>query len=169
MHCPSCHADDTKVIDSRVADEGSAIRRRRSCPQCGHRFTTYERLEELPLMVIKTNGGREPFDRAKVTAGVRSACKGRPVAPEQIAALSESVEDDVRLHGNEVSSAVVGIAVLDRLREVDDVAYLRFASVYKNFDAAGDFVEEMQLLHKLQTSPMRPAVEIVSRGAERID
>ena len=150
MHCPSCHFDDTKVIDSRVADEGTAIRRRRLCPQCQHRFTTFERLEELPLIVVKSSGLREPFDRAKVTAGVQAACKGRPVTQAQIEDLSESVEDEVRLQGNEVASAAIGLAVLDRLRRLDEVAYLRFASVYKNFDAAGDFVEELQLLQKLQ-------------------
>ena len=152
MHCPSCRADDTKVIDSRVADEGASIRRRRLCPQCGHRFTTYERLEELPLTIVKTHGGREPFDRAKVIAGVQAASKGRPVSQDQIDALAESVEDEVRLLGSEVTSAMVGVAVLDRLRELDEVAYLRFASVYKNFDEAGDFVEELQLLQKLQSS-----------------
>ena len=152
MYCPSCHADDTKVIDSRVADEGCAVRRRRMCPLCAHRFTTFERLEELPLTVVKTHGGREMFDRAKLTAGVRAACKGRPVSVEQIDLLSESVEDEARLQGNEVSTAVVGLAVLDRLRELDEVAYLRFASVYKNFDAARDFAQELQLLQKLQTN-----------------
>jgi transcriptional repressor NrdR len=153
MHCPSCRADDTKVIDSREADEGTAIRRRRMCPQCSHRFTTFERLEELPLSVVKSHGGREPFDRAKVMSGIRAACKGRPVSAEQIVAISESVEDEVRMHGTEVTSAQVGIAVLDRLRELDAVAYLRFASVYKNFDEAGDFEEELQLLQKLQAPP----------------
>ncbi len=102
-------------------------------------------------MVIKTNGGRELFDRSKVLAGVMSACKGRPVSVDQLKALSMAVEDDARLHGNEVSSAVVGVTVLDRLRQLDEVAYLRFASVYKNFDAARDFVEELQLLDKLQS------------------
>ena len=102
-------------------------------------------------MVLKSTGVREPFDRVKVTAGVQAACKGRPVTQTQIDELSESVEDEVRLQGNEVSSAAVGLAVLDRLRRLDEVAYLRFASVYKNFDAAGDFVEELQLLQKLQS------------------
>jgi len=150
VYCPSCRADDTKVIDSREAEEGAAIRRRRMCPQCSHRFTTYERLEELPLSVIKSHGGREPFDRAKVMSGIRAACKGRPVTAEQILVMSESVEDEVRMHGTEVTSAQVGLAVLDRLRELDAVAYLRFASVYKNFDEAGDFEQELQLLQKLQ-------------------
>ena len=152
MHCPSCHADDTKVIDSRVADEGTSIRRRRLCPQCSHRFTTFERLEELPLMVVKTHGGREPFDRTKVLSGIRAACKGRPVAVEQMVAMAESVEDEVRMSGTEISSAQIGVVVLDRLRDLDAVAYLRFASVYKNFDEAADFVEELQLLQK-QKSP----------------
>lgn len=152
MHCPSCRADDTKVIDSRLAEEGNAIRRRRHCLQCSHRFTTYERLEELPLIIVKSSGNRESFDRAKVMAGVQAACKGRPVSPEQIEVLSEAVEDDARLHGTEVSSAVVGLAVLNRLRELDEVAYLRFASVYKNFDAAGDFARELKLLQKLQSN-----------------
>ena len=120
------------------------------CPQCSHRFTTYERLEELPLSVIKSHGGRELFDRAKVMSGIRAACKGRPVTAEQIVAMSETVEDEVRMHGTEITSAQVGLAVLDRLRELDAVAYLRFASVYKNFDEAGDFEQELQLLQKLQ-------------------
>lgn len=158
MHCPSCHADDTKVIDSREADDGAAIRRRRLCPQCNQRFTTYERLEELPLTVVKTHGGREPFDRSKVMSGIRAACKGRPVSIEQIVMMSESVEDEVRMHGTEVSSAQVGVAVLDRLRDLDAVAYLRFASVYKNFDEAADFVEELQLLQKQQA----PSASITS-------
>jgi len=102
-------------------------------------------------MVVKTHGGRELFDRSKVMTGVMSACKGRPVSLEQLQALSMAVEDEARLHGNEVSSAAVGLAVLDRLRELDEVAYVRFASVYKSFDAARDFVEELQLLHKLQS------------------
>ena len=151
MYCPACRADDTKVIDSRIADDGYAIRRRRLCPQCSYRFTTYERLEELPLTIVKSAGLRELFDRTKVIAGVQAACKGRPVTPEQIESLSESVEDEARLQGNEVSSAMVGLAVLDRLRELDEVAYLRFASVYKNFDAAGDFAQELKLLQKLQS------------------
>jgi transcriptional repressor NrdR len=152
VHCPSCRADDTKVVDSRDADEGAAIRRRRMCPTCGHRFTTFERLEEVPLFVVKTHGGREPFDRSKVMSGIRAACKGRPVTLTQIEAMSESVEDEVRLSGSEVTSAQIGVVVLDRLRALDEVAYLRFASVYKNFDAAVDFVEELQLLQKLQSS-----------------
>jgi transcriptional repressor NrdR len=151
VHCPSCRALDTKVIDSRVAEDGSAIRRRRQCPQCGHRFTTYERLEEIPLMVVKSHGGRQPFDRVKVIDGVRAAAKGRPVTAEQIEALADSVEEVARLEGPDVSSTRVGMLVLERLRAIDEVTYLRFASVYKNFDAAADFRRELSLLEKAST------------------
>ena len=149
MHCPVCKHDDTKVIDSRSTEDGSAIRRRRSCPECAYRFTTYERLENVPLMVLKRSGVREPFDRAKVVYGVRSACKGRPVDETQIETLAETVEDDMRLAqvaGTEITSSTVGHAVLERLRDLDKVAYVRFASVYKNFDDTSDFSRELALL-----------------------
>ncbi len=149
MHCPVCKHDDTKVIDSRSTEDGSAIRRRRSCPECAYRFTTYERLESVPLMVLKRSGVREPFDRAKVVYGVRSACKGRPVEETQIETLAEMVEDDMRLAqvaGTEITSSTVGHAVLERLRDLDKVAYVRFASVYKNFDDTSDFSRELALL-----------------------
>ncbi|NBR67294.1 MAG: transcriptional repressor NrdR, partial [Actinobacteria bacterium] len=149
MHCPVCRHDDTKVIDSRPADEGAAIRRRRSCPECSYRFTTYERLEGAPLMVLKRSGNRQPFDRAKVADGIRSACKGRPVPDEMVEELAEAVEDDVRLEaaaGKDITSSLVGHCVLERLRTVDEVAYMRFASVYKNFDDASDFRRELALL-----------------------
>jgi transcriptional repressor NrdR len=134
MRCPSCKADDTKVVDSRAADDGAAIRRRRSCPICSFRFTTYERTEEVPLVVVKRSGAKEPFDRSKVVAGVRAAAKGRPVSAEQIDALATEVEDVMRLAGPEVTATQVGLAVLDALRTVDEVTYVRFASVYKGFD-----------------------------------
>lgn len=153
MRCPSCHANDSKVIDSREADEGAAIRRRRSCLQCQQRFTTYERLEEVPLVVVKSDGTRQPFDRSKVTAGISAAAKGRPVASDAIEQIAEEVEDEARLHGGDVPSRVVGLAVLERLRSLDEVVYLRFASVYKNFDAAADFQRELVLLEKLQSGP----------------
>ena len=150
MRCPKCLTDDTKVIDSREVAEGSAIRRRRSCSSCTHRFTTYERLEEVPLVVVKSNGSREPFDRLKIVSGVSAASKGRPVSAEQIEQLTEELEDLVRAQQGEITSAQVGLAVLDRLRCLDEVAYLRFASVYKNFDVAADFQAELVLLKKLQ-------------------
>lgn len=148
MHCPGCRADDTKVVDSRLAEEGAAVRRRRSCPECGFRFTTFERIDEVPLTVVKSSGLREPFDRAKVTAGVSAACKGRAIDESTLIDLSEAVEDEMRAAGPSVSSAQVGVAVLERLRRLDDVAYLRFASVYKDFDAAADFHREIELLSK---------------------
>ena len=152
MRCPKCQADDTKVIDSREAEDGAVIRRRRSCVACSQRFTTYERFEEVPLVVVKSQGQREPFDRTKIIAGLSAACKGRPVTVEQIDQLGEAIEEYARLQGPEIPSAEVGLEVLDRLRSLDEVAYLRFASVYKGFDAAADFQRELTLLKKLQRS-----------------
>ena len=152
MRCPKCQADDTKVIDSREAEDGLVIRRRRSCVACAQRFTTYERFEDVPLVVIKSRGQREPFDRTKVIAGLTAACKGRPVTAEQIEQLGEAIEEHARLQGPEIPSAEVGLEILDRLRSIDEVAYLRFASVYKGFDAAADFQRELTLLKKLQSS-----------------
>jgi len=148
VHCPSCSFDDTKVIDSRVSEEGTAVRRRRSCLRCEYRFTTYERLEELPLFVVKRDGGRQPFDRQKMMAGMLAAVKGRSVDETQIEEMAERLENSFRSRGTEVSSNEVGLAVLDELRVVDEVAYMRFASVYKNFDDAADFRRELALLEK---------------------
>jgi transcriptional repressor NrdR len=155
VRCPSCKADDTKVVDSRQADDGTAIRRRRSCPVCAARFTTYERMEEVPLVVVKRSGAKEPFERAKVVSGVRAAAKGRPVTLDQIESLATDVEDVMRLEGPEVTTAQVGLATLDALRVFDEVAYVRFASVYKGFDAAADFERELTLLAK-GTAPKPP-------------
>ena len=148
VHCPSCSFDDTKVIDSRLAEEGGAIRRRRSCTQCGYRFTTYERLEEAALNVVKRGGGKQPFDRLKMMAGIQAAVKGRPVGDEMIMEIAERIEDALRLEGGDVTSNQVGHAVLEQLRLIDEVAYMRFASVYKNFDDAADFKRELALLEK---------------------
>ena len=133
---PGCHADDTKVVDSRVAEEATAIRRRRQCLSCAHRFTTFERVDQVPLIVVKSHGGREPFDRTKIVSGIAAATTGRSVAADQLDALALPVEDRLGLQGSEVSSAQVGLAVLEELRTLDEVAYLRFASVYKDFDVA---------------------------------
>ena len=143
-----CGAADTKVVDSRVAGDGTAIRRRRQCVSCHGRFTTYERVDLVPLTVVKSHGGTEPFDRHKLVAGMLAAAKGRPVEPVTLEQLAVRVEDALRLQGSEVASATIGLVVLDHLRDVDDVAYLRFASVYKNFDAAADFHRELELLEK---------------------
>ncbi len=148
MHCPVCHVDDTKVVDSRLAEEGAAVRRRRHCLSCSHRFTTFERVDEVPLVVLKSDGRTEPFDRAKIVAGILAATKGRNVQAAVAEQMAEAIEDGVRLQGSEVTSAQLGVAVLERLRTTDEVAYLRFASVYKNFDAAADFHREIELLTK---------------------
>ena len=149
VFCPSCHADDTKVADSRLAHEGAAVRRRRQCLTCSYRFTTFERVEEVPLVVLKSDGRHHSFDRDKIVSGVLSAIKGRSVTAAQVEQLATSVEDEMRLLGGEVTTSQIGLSVLDRLRLLDEVAYLRFASVYKNFDAAADFETELELLSKL--------------------
>ena len=136
------------MVDSRAADDATAIRRRRECLGCGCRFTTYERVEEVPLVVLKGDGSREPFDRTKVAAGVRLAATGRPVDEATIDELAAAVEEEVRDLGPEVPSEKVGIAVLEGLRRLDAVAALRFASVYKGFDDLADFAQEITELKK---------------------
>lgn len=153
VRCPMCRAPETRVVDSRLAVDGAAVRRRRECQQCSQRFTTFERVDEVPLEVAKSDGSVVPFDRAKIVAGVLAASKGRSVTIEQIEALALDVEERSRLVGGAISSAMIGVAVLDRLRSLDEVAYLRFASVYKNFDAAADFHREIELLDKLGGAP----------------
>ncbi len=144
MHCPFCRSSDTRVLDSRVADDGSAIRRRRTCPACEKRFTT---VEQMQLTVIKRSGTSEPFTREKAISGVRKACKGRPVDEDDLARLGQTVEDTLRTEGwAEVPANEIGLAILGPLRELDAVAYLRFASVYKSFTSADDFETEISLL-----------------------
>jgi transcriptional repressor NrdR len=146
MRCPWCDHPNDKVVDSRTAEHGEAIRRRRQCLQCGRRFTTFERLEEVSLLVVKREGAKEPFDRAKLVAGVIKAIKNRPVTEEQVAQVAASVEDKLRRKGPVVTTQEVGIEVLALLRPLDDVAYLRFASVYKDFQELTDFERELGLL-----------------------
>jgi transcriptional repressor NrdR len=146
VRCPDCSALDDKVVDSRASDDGIAIRRRRECLTCGHRFTTFERVDEAPLFVVKSTGERQPFEREKVIAGVRAAAKNRPVTDEQVQALATGVEDSLRRRGGDVESARIGLAVLERLRDVDEVAYVRFASVYKDFAGVDDFADELRSL-----------------------
>jgi transcriptional repressor NrdR len=137
MRCPYCRFADSRVVDSREQDEGQVIRRRRACPECGRRFTT---VEEATLAVIKRSGVTEPFSRAKVVHGVRRACQGRPVDEDALAQLAQTVEDAIRATGvAEVPSDEVGLVILEPLRDLDEVAYLRFASVYKAFTSADDF------------------------------
>jgi len=144
VYCPFCRNPDSRVIDSRTADEGTAIRRRRSCPACGRRFTTQE---SVILMVAKRSGATEPFIREKIVTGVRRACQGRPVTEDQLAILAQQVEETIRGRGcAEVPSHEVGLAILGPLRELDEVAYLRFASVYRGFESLADFEEEIAAL-----------------------
>ena len=144
MHCPYCRNTDTRVLDSRVADDGGSIRRRRTCSACERRFTTVEMMQ---LTVLKRSGASEPFTRDKAIAGVRKACKGRPVTEDQLACLGQAVEDALRLEGSaEIEAHQVGLAILGPLRDLDEVAYLRFASVYRAFESAEDFEKEIAAL-----------------------
>jgi transcriptional repressor NrdR len=155
VRCPWCAVDDDRVVDSRLADEGASIRRRRECLSCGRRFTTFERVDELPLWVVKRSGDREPFDRSKIVAGVRSATKNRPVSEDQMVDLAQQVEDALRERSNEPTSQQVGLTVLEHLKALDDVAYVRFASVYKGFEDVGDFEREVGLLAKMTEPKQR--------------
>lgn len=153
MRCPVCSSLDDRVIDSRTADDGGTIRRRRECAACGRRFTTYERIDEVPVVVVKRSGEREPFDRVKIVVGLRAAAKSRPLSDDQLEAVAADVDDQLRLAGaGDVPSEDIGLLVLDHLRELDHVAYMRFASVYKGFDDAADFEREITLLTK-ETAP----------------
>ena len=148
MHCPYCRHTDTKVLDSRVSEDGTAIRRRRRCESCEKRFTTVELMQ---LTVLKRSGATEPFNREKAIAGVRKACKGRPVSEDDLACLGQTVEDALRNEGAaEIPAHEVGMAILGPLQALDPVAYLRFASVYKAFSSADDFEEEIALLRMEQ-------------------
>lgn len=151
--CPACHSAETKVVDSRAADGGEAIRRRRECLSCQRRFSTFERVEEVPLSVVKRSGEREVFDPAKIVGGLLAAGKGRPLSVDDCDRLATEVEDVARLQGVEVSSEWVGRAVLERLRGLDQVAYLRFASVYKSFDDLADFEREARLIKVDRNDP----------------
>ncbi|NUR92110.1 MAG: transcriptional repressor NrdR [Nonomuraea sp.] len=151
MHCPFCRHPDTRVIDSRSTEDGAAIRRRRTCPECGRRFTTQE---TVLLMVSKRSGVTEPFSREKVVAGVRRACQGRPVTEDSLAQLGQRVEEAIRAKGAaEIPSNEVGLAILGPLRELDEVAYLRFASVYRGFESLADFEAEIEQLKAEKVSP----------------
>ncbi|EME66073.1 transcriptional regulator NrdR [Rhodococcus ruber] len=148
MYCPYCRHPDSRVVDSREADEGAAIRRRRACPQCGRRFTT---VETAVLSVVKRSGVTEPFSREKVVRGVARACQGRDVDNDALNLLAQQVEDAVRAKGSpEIPSNEVGLAILGPLRDLDEVAYLRFASVYRSFSSAEDFEREIKELREHQ-------------------
>src|ERR1700727_2512217 len=144
MYCPYCKHADSRVIDSRTAEDGAAIRRRRACPACGRRFTTQE---TVILTVAKRSGVTEPFNRDKIVGGVRRACQGRPVTGDQLQLLAQQVEEVIRSRGcGEIASHEVGLAILGPLRDLDEVAYLRFASVYRSFESLTDFEDEISAL-----------------------
>lgn len=157
MYCPYCRHIDSRVIDSRTADDGAAIRRRRACPACGRRFTTQE---TVILTVGKRSGVTEPFNRDKIVSGVRRACQGRPVTEDQLAILAQQVEDAIRSRGSgEIPSNEVGLAILGPLRDLDEVAYLRFASVYRGFESLTDFENEISALRTAHAEQTRPEDE----------
>ena len=146
MKCPFCNAEDTKVIDSRSA-ENNAIKRRRQCENCGKRFTTYEKIEMLPLIVIKKDQNREPYDRTKIEAGIIRSCHKRPVSMKQITALVDDIENTIfNLGEKEVSSTFIGELLMNKLKSFDDVAYVRFASVYRGFKDVNTFMDELKKL-----------------------
>lgn len=146
MYCPFCRSSDSRVVDSRLTDDGSAIRRRRQCPECGKRFTT---VETTSLSVIKRSGVAEPFSRSKVISGVRKACQGRPVTEDDLALLAQDVEESIRASGvAEIDAHEVGLAILGPLQKLDQVAYLRFASVYQGFESLEDFEKAIGKLRR---------------------
>ena len=147
MRCRYCHGTESKVVDSRPTDDGTSIRRRRECMSCGRRFTTYEKIEEIPIMVVKKDGRRETFDSEKILMGVRKACEKRPVSAAQMDKLVEEVVREVNnTLEQEVTSTYVGELVMRGLKELDEVAYVRFASVYRQFKDINTFMEELKLL-----------------------
>ncbi|MEW6524005.1 MAG: transcriptional regulator NrdR [Bacillota bacterium] len=147
MKCPFCGYLDSRVLDTRPTDDGAVIRRRRECPGCDRRFTTYERIEQTPLMVVKKDGRREVFDRSKLLAGMIKACEKRPIALTVLEDAAATVERELRHTGQgEVSSQEVGERIMDKLRAIDEVAYVRFASVYRQFKDVGKFLEELERL-----------------------
>lgn len=162
MRCPFCRCEDSRVVDSREVDEGQATRRRRSCSTCGRRFTT---IEEPVLSVVKRSGVTEPFSREKVVRGVRRACQGRPVAEDALQQLAHQVEEQVRSLGvAELPSHEIGLAILGPLRDLDEVAYLRFASVYRNFSSVEDFDKEIADLRAVRSDAPTAGVDEEERG-----
>ena len=158
MRCPYCKSLQDKVIDSRMAEDGEAIRRRRECESCGRRYTTFERLDMPVLQVLKRSGGRVPFDRAKVISGVSKAVVNRPIDPIEVDRIADEIEQTIRATGHaEVTTQEIGLAILDRLRELDEVAYVRFASVYKDFQELTDFEKEVGQLLQKRTPPKAEA------------
>jgi transcriptional repressor NrdR len=156
MRCHWCGKDDDRVVDSRLVEDGEAVRRRRECNACGRRYTTFERVEDVGMWVLKRDGTREQYDRAKLVSGVSNAIKNRPVSDQQVQALVSSVEKRLRRKGPEVRTRDIGVEVLSALRKLDDVAYVRFASVYRDFQEVADFEKELgKLLEKKEPKKRR--------------
>ncbi len=155
MRCIWCDADDDRVVDSRVVEQGRSVRRRRECGACHRRFTTFERIEDLGLLVVKRDGSKKAFDREKVAAGIRKATKNRPIDEGQVEVAVDRVEERLRRKGPEVTTDQVGVEVLARLAKLDQVAYMRFASVYKDFQELTDFERELGLLQKKESVAKR--------------
>ena len=149
MKCPFCNTPDTKVIDSRPADDNASIRRRRQCIKCNKRFTTYEKLETMPLMVIKKDNTREPYDRSKIESGIIRSCHKRPVSSQMVESIVNEIENRIfSLEDREIPTTVIGEMVMDRLKELDEVAYVRFASVYREFKDVNTFMSEIESMLK---------------------
>ena len=149
MKCPYCGETKDRVVDSREVREGATIRRRRQCEACGHRFTSYERIEDIPYMVVKTDGNRQEFDRDKLLAGLHKACEKRPVPGQQLVELVDTVEQQLHERNDrEISTREIGEIVMERLRDLDEVAYVRFASVYRKFQDIGDYLDELNQLRR---------------------
>lgn len=169
MRCPFCRSDENKVLDSRESQEGSVIRRRRECLSCKQRFTTYERVEELMPLIVKKDGRREGFDREKILGGLKKACEKRPVAVDQMEGIVSSIERKLQQSGErEVNSSVLGEEVMERLKDLDEVAYVRFASVYRSFRDIAEFMNELKDLLSAQDArqgPLGPLGPLGPRGS----
>lgn len=157
MKCPSCHFKETKVVDSRINTDGSSIRRRRECLKCEKRFTTYEYVEQVPLMVVKKDGRRQAFDRTKIVSGLVKACEKRPVSIDKIEELTNEIERTVqKKYDREVVSSVIGEIIMEKLAHLDEVAYVRFASVYRQFRDVNQFMKELKVILEKEKEPKDP-------------
>lgn len=164
MKCPKCHEIEDKVIDSRMAKDGAAIRRRRECCACGHRFTTYEEIERAELHVVKRDGRHERFDRQKLIGGMIKACEKRPIGIEQIEEAATLIQNELETeYPREVSHRIIGAKVMERLHELDDIAYVRYASVYRQFEDIGEFLDEIELLGR-RVRPNRNQQELFNQA-----
>ncbi|HUT73771.1 MAG TPA: transcriptional regulator NrdR [Armatimonadota bacterium] len=170
MICPFCHSPESRVVDSRLAESGAAIRRRRECEACGRRFNTYERPEQVPFYVIKKDGRRELFDRGKILVGMTKACEKRPVSRQDIERIAQEIEGALRDRlATEVPARQIGDLVMARLRELDEVAYVRFASVYKEFRDVDSFVEEIRGLARQVPVKTHPQITLITQIPDKED